>query len=183
MIRHTADRVRALLALLGPVSAGSRVLLLRLIGRFGWKGAVVGAVLAVYAAARYRTWIAWMLVVWCAAAWMHAPETTDASPAEEGEQQPAPTGGREAITGLMLDLMGDSHGVHLKTVLAHLQDHGQWEGKKVADLRVHLEALGIPVDPKLKVDGVPTRGVSRAALEALSPAAETSPSPGPPTAV
>jgi len=91
----------------------------------------------------------------------------------------APGGEREAVRRLLLDLIGDAHGVHLKTVLAHLQEHGQWEGRKVADLRVHLEALGIPVDPKLKVAGVPTRGVLRTALEALPPVEETSPSPTP----
>lgn len=90
---------------------------------------------------------------------------------------PTPGGEREAVRRLLLDLIGDTHGVHLKTVLAHLQEHGQWEGKKVADLRRHLEALGIPVDPKLRVGRVPTRGVSRAALEALPPIKETSPSP------
>lgn len=92
---------------------------------------------------------------------------------------PLPGGEREAVRRLLLDVIGDAHGVHLKTVLAHLQEHGQWEGRKVADLRVHLEALGIPVDPKLKVAGVPTRGVLRAALEALPPLGETSPSPNP----
>lgn len=94
----------------------------------------------------------------------------------------APGGEREAVRRLLLDLIGDAHGVHLKTVLAHLQQHGHWEGKKVADLRVHLEALGIPVDPKLRVGKVPTRGVLRTALEALPPVEETSPSrtPSPP---
>lgn len=91
----------------------------------------------------------------------------------------APKGEREAVRRLLLDLIGEAHGVHLKTVLAHLQEHGQWEGRKVADLRVHLEALGIPVDPKLKVAGVPTRGVLRTALEALPPVEGTPPSPTP----
>lgn len=97
----------------------------------------------------------------------------------EPPPDPAPGGEREAVRRLLLDLIGDAHGVHLKTVLAHLQEHGQWEGRKVADLRVHLQALGIPVDPKLKVAGVPTRGVSRIALEALPPIEETTPSPTP----
>lgn len=92
---------------------------------------------------------------------------------------PAPGAEREAVRRLLLDLIGDAHGVHLKAVLAHLQKHGQWEGRKVADLRVHLQALGIPVDPKLRVGKVPTRGVSRAALEALPPVEETHPSPAP----
>lgn len=104
------------------------------------------------------------------------------SPSPKPAATVAPGGEREAVRRLLLDLIGDAHGVHLKTVLAHLQQHGQWEGKKVTDLRVHLVALGIPVDPKLRVAGVPTRGVERTALEALPPIAETSPSrtPSPP---
>lgn len=91
-----------------------------------------------------------------------------------------PHGGeREVVRQLLLNLIGEAHGVHLRTVLAHLQEHGQWEGRTVADLRVHLEALEIPVQPKVKVDGTPTRGVLRAALEARSPTEETSPSPTP----
>jgi hypothetical protein len=101
------------------------------------------------------------------------------APAPKPPAVPAPGGEREAVRRLLLNVIGDAHGVHLKTVLAHLQEHGQWEGRKVADLRVHLEALGIPVDPKLKVAGVPTRGVLRTALEALPPLEETSPSPTP----
>jgi hypothetical protein len=88
-------------------------------------------------------------------------------------------GGREPVLRLLFDLIGDAHGVHLRTVLAHLQEHGQWEGKTVADLRLHLEALGIPVQPKVKVAGTPTRGVLRTDLEALPAFEETAPSPGP----
>lgn len=104
------------------------------------------------------------------------------TPAPKPPAAVAPGGEREAVRRLLLDVIGDAHGVHLKTVLTHLQQHGQWEGRKVADLRVHLEALGIPVDPKLKVAGVPTRGVLRTALEALPPVEETpsSPNPSPP---
>jgi hypothetical protein len=90
-------------------------------------------------------------------------EPPDEAPAEDG---------REAILRLLSDLIGDAHGVHLRTVLAHLQKHGQWEGRTVAEMRQHLEALGIPVRPKVKVDGTPTRGVLRADLEALSPPGE-----------
>ncbi|MFC9847778.1 hypothetical protein ACFWFF_01510 [Streptomyces sp. NPDC060223] len=92
---------------------------------------------------------------------------------------PLPGGELETVRGLLLDLIGEAHGVHLRTVLAHLQKHGQWEGRTVAELRVHLEALGVPVQPKVKVAGTPTRGVLRADLEALSPLPETSPSPAP----
>ncbi len=178
-MKAAADRVRAVLALLGPLGAGSRVLLLRLIDRFGWKAVGVGALVCVFAAVRYRTWVAWMLAAWCVAAWVHAPgEEAAEGDDEAGEQPPQGTGG-EAIRALLLELIGDAHGVHLRTVLAHLQDHGQWEGRTVAELRQHLEALHIPVRPKVKVDGTPTRGVLKTDLLALPPIEETPPSPAP----
>ncbi|MEV4227273.1 hypothetical protein AB0J81_09215 [Streptomyces bobili] len=92
---------------------------------------------------------------------------------------PPPSTSGEAIRSLLYTLIGEGRGVHLRTVLAHLQEHGQWEGKTVADLRQHLEALHIPVRPKVKVDGTPTRGVLKADLDALPPIEETSPSPAP----
>lgn len=95
---------------------------------------------------------------------------------------PTPGAEREAVRRLLLDVMGKADKVHLSTVLAHLQEHGQWEGKTVADLGVHLRALGVPVQPKVKVAGVPTRGVLRADLEAPSPLGDTllSPTSSPP---
>lgn len=92
---------------------------------------------------------------------------------------PIPGGEREAVRRLLLDVMGDADKVHLSTVLAHLQEHGQWEGRTVTDLRARLAALSIPHDRKVKVAGVPTWGVRRAHLEAPSPPTETSPSPTP----
>lgn len=103
-------------------------------------------------------------------------EHRDRAPAAPPADAP-PGGGRDGILRLLYDLIGEARGVHLSTVLAHLQQHGQWEGKEVADLRQHLEALGIPVEPKLKIGKTPTRGVTKAALDALPPLRETSPSP------
>ncbi len=174
-----ADRVRVALALLGPLGTGSRVLLLRLIGRFGWKTVGFGALICVFAAVRYRTWIAWMLAAWAVAAWMHAPGNDSEDETDEAGEQPPTAAGGDAVRRLLLDLIGDAHGVHLRTVLAHLQDHGQWQGRTVAELRQHLEALGIPVQPKVKVGGTPTRGVLKADLLALPPTEETEVSPAP----
>lgn len=92
---------------------------------------------------------------------------------------PAASTSGEAIRQLLYTLIGEGRGVHLRTVLAHLQEHGQWEGKTVADLRQHLEALHIPVRPKVKVDGTPTRGVLKADLDALPPLTDPAPSPAP----
>ncbi|MGQ4349705.1 hypothetical protein [Streptomyces sp. SAS_275] len=97
----------------------------------------------------------------------------------DGAQAHDPERAREAARRFLLDVLGEAPGVHLRTVLATLQERGQWEGRTVADLRVHLEALGIPVQPKVKVGGTPTRGVLRADLDALPPLAETAPSPIP----
>jgi hypothetical protein len=101
------------------------------------------------------------------------------TPAPKAPAAPAPGGEREAVRRLLLDLIGDAHGVHLNTVLAHLQEHGQWEGRTVTDMRARLAHLGIPHDRSVKVAGVPTWGVRRTALEAPSPTVETSPSPTP----
>lgn len=97
--------------------------------------------------------------------------------AQKSSATPAPGGEREAVRRLLLDVMGGADRVHLSTVLAHLQEHGQWEGKTVADLGVHLRALGVPVQPKVKVAGVPTRGVLKADLDTPSPPADPPPSP------
>ena len=177
-----ADRVRVVLALLGPLGAGSRVLMLRLLTRFGWWPVACGVAVAAYAMNRYRTWIVWMLLAWCAVAWMHAPSGDADAPgdgAEKSTEAAAGEGARDDILALLYELIGDAHGVHLRTVLAHLQEYGHWEGKTVADLRQHLEALGIPVQLKVKVAGTPTRGVLKADLDALPPIEETPPSPDP----
>lgn len=147
-------------------------------------------IVAVWAVGFYGGWIAaGVITAWLVAVLAFVPRESleraaaaverRSTPAPEPPAPPTPGGEREAVRRLLLDVMGDAPGVHLKTVLAHLQEHGQWEDRKVADLRVHLEALGIPVDPKLKVAGVPTRGVLRTAIEALPPVEETSPSPTP----
>lgn len=181
-MRALADRVRVVLALLGPLGAGSRALLLRLIGRFGWKTVVIGALVCVFAVVRYRTWTAWIIAVWCAAAWMHAPtDTISEEGVDDGEDAAEEEAGEDPHNGmltLLYTLIGDAHGVHLRTVLTHLQKHGQWQDKTVADLRQHLEALDIPVQPKVKVGGTPTRGVLKADLDALPPME----APPPPTA-
>ncbi len=119
----------------------------------------------------------WALTSWWTLASWRAGRPSAEPPEEVPEEGPAAPD-REAVRALLLSLMGTGSGVHLRTVLAHLQEHGQWEGRTVSDLRAHLEALGIPVDPKLKVAGTPTRGVRREDVEAPSPAAAQEASPG-----
>lgn len=122
----------------------------------------------------------WLLTTaWTFAAWRAGRPTAEAeeSTEEEPPADAAPALDRDAVQTLLLEAMGDADAVHLRTVLAHLQEQGQWEGRKVGDLRAALERLDIPHSRGVKVAGVPTWGVRRRDLEAPSPAAaqETSP--------
>jgi hypothetical protein len=153
-MRALADRVRAVLALLGPLGAGSRVLLLRLIGRFGWKTVGIGALICVFAAVRYRTWIAWMLTAWCIAAWMHAP-TDDTEPTTElaGEEPAEPD--PQDIADLIRDLIGDDRGILLTTLCQPLQEPDTRAVKEV------LQAAGIRWRPGVRTAGGNGPGVHR----------------------
>ncbi|MFD5002205.1 hypothetical protein ACFWMV_04785 [Streptomyces mutabilis] len=126
---------------------------------------------AVWAVVRALPWLMWLLAGW----WLRAAWKAGRAPAEETEDAPddraSSAADREALRGLLLELMGEGSGVHLRTVLAHLQEHGQWEGRTVTDLRLQLGRLEVPVHRSVKVAGVPTWGVRRRDLEAPSPAA------------
>ena len=166
------ELLRALLVPLGP---GARALVLRLLGRFGWKAVAVGAAVVVYAAARYRTWIPWLLVVFAAAAWMHAPDpASDAAedqPEEAGEQPLDP------LPWLLWRLIGDAPGVHVKTLTEHLQNAAPGETLDRATVRAKLGALGIPVRASVRdAAGRVNEGVHRDDLKAW----EQARSPAPP---
>ncbi|WP_019328821.1 hypothetical protein [Streptomyces sp. TOR3209] len=121
----------------------------------------------------------WLLTgTWLIASW-RAGRKAPAPAAEDAPAEPDV----ESVRALLLEAMGDADAVHLRTVLAHLQERGQGKGWTVADLRARLEALHIPVQPKVKVPGSksPTRGVRRADL-APSPAAAQEASPASSTA-
>ncbi|MET9815306.1 hypothetical protein [Streptomyces sp. NPDC006355] len=120
---------------------------------------------------RFLPALLWLLSAgWTIAAW-RAGRTPSPEAADEAPEEAAPAPDVEAVRRLLLDLMGTASGVQLRTVLAHLQEHGQWEGRTVTDLRVHLERLDVPVDRGVKVGGTPTWGVRRRDLEAPSPVA------------
>jgi hypothetical protein len=153
----------------------------------GWRAAlgpiarliILGAVTYVaWAVVRALPWLLWLLAgCWLRAAW-RASKTSAQSPQEE------PAGPDvDAVRTLLLEAMGEADAVHLRTVLAHLQQKGHAEGWTVADLRARLEALHIPVHAKVKAPGSksPTRGVRRADL-APSPTVAQEASTAPSTA-
>ncbi|MFB7597236.1 hypothetical protein [Streptomyces sp. NPDC056160] len=127
----------------------------------------------------------WLVTAgWLVAAWRSGRPPAQAAgeaPAEAAEEAP-PAPDREAIHTLLLEVMGDAPAVHLRTVLAHLQERGQWEGRTVSDLRAALAAVGVPHERGVKVRGVPTWGVRRRDLKAPSPAAAQEASTAPSTA-
>jgi hypothetical protein len=131
---------------------------------------------------RFLPALLWLLSAgWTAAAW-RAGRAPSPEAADEAPEESAPAPDVEAVRRLLLDVMGDASAVHLRTVLAHLQKHHQWEGRTVTDLRVHLARLQVPHDARVKVSGVPTWGVRRRDLEAPSPAAAEETSTAPSTA-
>lgn len=134
---------------------------------------------------RARPALMWLLSAsWLLAAWQAGKRSTKDTGETEAttEAKPPAAPDTEAIRAWLLALMEDASGVHLRTVLARLQQEGQWEGRTVTDLRVYLERLGVPVNRGVKVGGVPTWGVRRRDLEPPSPAVADEASPAPSTA-
>lgn len=117
----------------------------------------------------------WLLTTW----WVVASWRAGKSAPPQAAADPVQALDVEAVRTLLLTLMEGHSAVHLRTVLAHLQQHpptaaltGAWT---IADLRSRLEALGIPVEDKVKAGGAgPTRGVRRADLAPSLAAAEES---------
>ncbi|PJN31319.1 hypothetical protein CG717_16265 [Streptomyces sp. CB02613] len=146
--------------------------------------AILGCILraAILAAGAYGAWLAirrwpavlWLLVpLWCWAAIRALPKAVP-EPAEEEPPAAEDTAAqREQLLDLIRTLIGDRPGVHLAALLKHLQDHGQWEGREVADIRTHLTALQVPVRRSVKVAGRVAYGVHRDDLPQPSPTEAT----------
>ncbi|MFJ7417965.1 hypothetical protein ACIQXD_05050 [Streptomyces uncialis] len=143
-------------------------------------GAILGAGLyALTWLVHRRPALMWILTAaWALAAWYSGrpPKAAPEDPEDTPDEQPTHTE-LERWQTLLLQLTGDRPGVHLRTVLQHLQQHPDWADCTVPELRAQLEALGVPTEPKVKVGGTPTRGVTRAALLSLSPEREATPAP------
>ncbi|MFD4788251.1 hypothetical protein ACFWN1_14570 [Streptomyces sp. NPDC058459] len=123
----------------------------------------------------------WLVsAAWTTVAWRAGKPAAD-TPEEEPEETPAGDPA-EAVRTLLLELIGEGSGVHLRTVLAHLQERGMWQGHTVTDMRLQMERLGIPVDRSVKVGKVPTWGVRRRDLQPPTPEATPAPSPSASTA-
>ncbi|MCX5112198.1 hypothetical protein OOK13_40315 [Streptomyces sp. NBC_00378] len=129
-----------------------------------------------------RRWpaVLWAVVpLWCWAAVRAIPDEDE----EEGDAKPSPTAPRDAVLRLLYDALGDRPAMHLSEVLQHLQEKGHGKAWKVSDLRARLEAVGIPIELKLKVGKKgPTRGVVKANLPPLPDAASPETSTAPSTA-
>lgn len=152
----------------------------------GWQAALGSwlrlAALAAVGYTTFRACRAWPGLLWGAAGcWVLLAWRAGAPAVREPLDEEPPAA--DPIRALLWQLIGDAPGVHLNTVLAHLQEHGHHPSWKVADLRRHLERHGIPVDPKLKLSGIPTRGVRRDALGTPPPTADRAASPSASTAV
>ncbi|MFJ2432951.1 hypothetical protein ACIOWM_07035 [Streptomyces anulatus] len=135
-------------------------------------GCITRAVLV--AAGAYLLWriiraapaLLWALVpAWCWAAPRAAPRTA-AEPAPEKAPEEAEPDPREAVLQLLYEALGDRPSMYLSDLLQHLQEKGQGKGWRVADLRARLEALGIPVEQRLRTGG---RGASRGVVKAQLP--------------
>lgn len=165
--RYVAGSARWVCASSGPAGRAGRTVLLLVAGLLVWR------------AARLWPGLLWLAApAWLVAAWRATPDPPE-DPVKEAPAVPP----ANAIRALLWQLIGDAPGIHLRDVLAHLHKHDHHPSWTVADLRRHLERHGIPVDPKLKLAGTPTRGVRRDALGTPPPAAAPSPSPSASTAV
>lgn len=138
--------------------------------------AILGCVLRLVAlgAGAYGTW--WLIRRWPAVLWIAVPlwcwaaiRAIPKEDAEAPEKTEATEAQREQLHTLIRDLIGDRPGVHLSTLLDHLQKHDQGEGWDIATLRTRLPLLGVPVRKSVKVARKVAYGVHRDDLPTPSP--------------
>ncbi|MFE9300545.1 hypothetical protein [Streptomyces sp. NPDC006856] len=146
--------------------------------------AILGCILraVLLAAGAYGAWwairrwpaVLWLLVpLWCWAAIRSIPKAAPEAPAEDPPAVEETAAQREQLLDLIRTLVGDRPGVHLSTLLDHLQKHGQAEGWEVGDLKDRLTALQVPVRKSVKVARRVAYGVHRDDLPQSSPTEAT----------
>ncbi|MFJ5089986.1 hypothetical protein [Streptomyces sp. NPDC088674] len=124
-------------------------------------------------------WLTWSLAaLWVGAAWALTrepeEEAADEWPEEDEEPPASPPG--EAWRAFVVRSIGDRKGVHLRTLLALLQEVGHHPDWKVADVRLACERAGVPVRARVRVKGEGVSvGVHRDDLPSPSGSDEESP--------
>ncbi|MFJ9128925.1 hypothetical protein ACIRJS_32970 [Streptomyces sp. NPDC102340] len=169
---------------------------------FAWGTARLGAtatywghVFAVWACAYYRGWVLIAVpLVLLTVVGLFVPRsainqfaerveerrgTAKRADAEAVEEPPI-----EPLLGLLQHLIGDARGVHLKTLLEHLEKGAAEAGQEPpsrADVEAKLAALRVPLRPSVRnAAGRVNRGVYRADLEAaLAPSPDEATDPAP----
>lgn len=140
----------------------------------GWRAALdplvrlamlAAAAAVLYGIVRAVPWLMWLLT----GAWLRAAWKAGKNPADTADEDAPGEPGRDAVLALLTELIADRPGVHLSTLLAHLQQHGQGEGWEVGDVRSRLAALGVPARRSVKVAGRVAWGVHRDDLPAPAP--------------
>jgi hypothetical protein len=142
--------------------------------------AILGCILrmAILGGAGYGAWWLvrrWPVILWAAVPlWLWAAVRALDHDEDDAQEAPAPAPAdtavqREQLHALVRDLIGDQPGVHLSTLLDHLQKHGQAEGWTLALLRERLPLLGVPVRRSVKVKRRVAYGVHRDDLPTPSP--------------
>ncbi|MDR3084288.1 MAG: hypothetical protein LBV60_25810 [Streptomyces sp.] len=159
MMRTLIQRCRPLLDLLAQLGPASHLLALRIVGRFGWKASLGGAIVLVYAGARYRTWIAWGVIAWCAAALAQKPHQgpteepvdDEHEAVEEAPAAPEPVDVQDVVR----DAIGGARGV-LLTALT-----GPLAAADTRAVRTLLTEAHIPIRPGVRTPGGNGPGVHR----------------------
>lgn len=127
-------------AVLGPIA---RVVMLCLIGWAAW--AILRSLPLMWALA----------ATWGCAAWRagrapkEAAEPPTDTPLEEAPAAPPGVAWRAFVDRSI----GDRQGVHLRALLAALQEAGHHPSWKVADVRLACERAGVPIRPRVRVRG------------------------------
>ena len=117
-------------------------------------------------------WLIGGTCAWCWAAWRASAENAPAAEKAAPDVEPQPWTDEQVhqhLDKLIPELIGDRRGVHLRTVLARLQEDGALPGTTTAAaLGRDLECRGYTVRASLKVAGQVLPGLHRDDLPAAA---------------